>query len=394
MSEPARRPGIPRAVIALGVVSLCMDMGSEMMHAVLPAFLMGTLGAGPAFVGLIDGVAEGTASIFKVFSGRLSDRIGKRKPVALAGYGLSALVRPLFPLATTPALVLGARFLDRVGKGVRGAPRDALVADVTPPERRGEAYGLRQTLDNIGAILGPLIAAALLASTHEDVRTVLRLAVVPAVLAVAVLAVGVEEPSTHTQGKTPPRLSMARGLGGTFWLSMVAVTLLAFARYGESMLLVRGLEAGMSKEGSAMLLAEMSAVYALSSWPAGQLSDRVGRTGLLVAGLGAFVVSNLVLSQPGIPAVLVGIALWGLHLGLTQGVLSSLVADTVPVTRRGEAFGVFHLLQGVSAAVGGGLLGLLWEDRGAPWALGLSAALALLAAPVLLRLHRALAARA
>lgn len=384
MSDPSRA-ALPRTVVVLGGVSLLMDLGTEMMHAVLPAFLIGTLGAGPALVGLIDGVAEGTASLVKVFSGALSDRLGRRKLLAVAGYGLSALVRPLFPLATTPALVLGARFLDRLGKGVRGAPRDALVADVTPPSLRGAAYGLRQSLDTVGAIGGPLLAAAGMALTQGDVRAVLSWAVVPAVLAVLLLAFGVREPEAR------PREARAQargitGLGAPFWTLMAAVGALAFARYGESLLLVRGLEAGAGTVGSALLLAEMNVVYALSAWPAGALSDRAGRGGIIAVGFGCFVLANLVLAMPwGLPGVVAGVALWGLHLGLTQGLFASLVADRVPAERRGAAFGVFHLVQGVSAAVGGGLLGLLWERVGAPAALLASAALALLAVPVLLR---------
>lgn len=388
MSEETASTRIPRAVIVLGLVSLFMDLGTEMMHAVLPAFLMGPLGAGPAMVGLIDGVAEGTASLVKVFSGALSDRLGHRKWVAVAGYGLSALVRPLFPYATTPGLVLGARFLDRLGKGVRGAPRDALVADVTPPALRGRAYGLRQSLDNVGAIGGPVLASALMLASGGDVRFVLQWAVVPAVFAVALLVLGVREPESRSASKRAPWGGLG-GLGGRFWLAIAVVGALAFARYGEGMLLVRGIEAGLGEVGTPLLLAEMSAVYAVSSWPAGWVSDHVGRGAVIAAGFGCFVLANLTLALPlGLAGVIVGVALWGLHMGMTQGVMSSLIADTAPTERRGAAFGVFHLVQGLGAATGGSLLGLLWERQGAPVALALSSALAVLATPVILRLRR------
>ncbi len=389
MNEAPSSARIPRPVLVLGLVSLFMDMGTEMMHAVLPAFLMGTLGAGPAMVGLIDGIAEGTASLVKVFSGSLSDRLGHRKWVAVAGYGLSALVRPLFPLADTAGLVLGARFLDRLGKGVRGAPRDALVADVTPPEIRGAAYGLRQSLDNLGAIGGPVIAAALMAATHDDVRAVLRWAAVPAIFAVLLLVIGVREPEKRSRSAKVDTAPGSGGLGRRFWAAIAVVGALAFARYGESMLLVRGIEAGLGTVGTPLLLAEMSLVYALSSWPSGWLSDRVGRGAVISLGFGAFIMANLVLALPvGLPGVLVGVALWGLHLGMTQGVFSGLIADTAPSGRRGTAFGVFHLVQGLGAATGGTLLGLLWERQGAPAALLVSSAVALIATPVLLKLRQ------
>lgn len=394
--ESAPRLRIPREVWVLGFVSLLMDLGTEMVHSVLPAFLVGTLGAGAATVGLIEGVAESTASVVKVFSGALSDRIGKRKVLAVAGYGLSALVRPLFPLANSVGTVLGARFLDRVGKGVRGAPRDAMLADVTPPGIRGAAFGLRQSLDNIGAIGGPLMAAVVLAATSDDVRTVLSWAVVPAIAAVSLLVLGIREPAV-----TAPRAPMRRiplhpedlrALGRTFWVAIAAAALFGLSRYGEAFLLVRAGETAMAADRTPLVLAWMSVVYTITAWPAGALSDRIGRVGLLVVGVGVFVLANVCMALPStLATVALSAGLWGLYLGLTQGVLAGLVAETAPADRRGTAFGVFSLVTGATALPASFAFGEVWEHVNPQAALALSSGVALLALMPILALRRRVA---
>lgn len=382
------RARIPRAVVLLGFVSLLMDLGTELAHSLLPGLLVGTLGASVVLVGLIDGVAETTASLLKVVSGVWSDRLGRRKPLAVAGYGLSALVRPLFALAATPAQVLGARFLDRVGKGLRGPPRDALLTDVTPPELRGAAFGLRQSLDTVGAIGGPLLATALMWVFHGEIRTVLGFATVPAVLAVSLLAFGVREPVQHQPGKARASLS-PRGMGGRFGWVVAAAVLVGLARYGEAFLLVRAGEAGLDAGTAPLALAWMNLIYALSSWPAGVLSDRIGRVGLLTVGVLTLGLANGALALAAGPAPLfLGVGLFGLHMGLTSGLMASLVADAAPPERRGTAFGLYHLAAGLTALPASLICGALWESYGAPTALGASTAIALLGLPILLGLHR------
>lgn len=383
------RPKLPPIVLALGAVSMLMDLGTELVHSLLPAFLVGTLGAGAATVGAIEGVAEATASLLKVFSGALSDRLGKRKALALAGYGLSALVRPLFPLAATPAAVLGARFFDRLGKGIRGAPRDAMLADATPAEIRGAAFGLRQSLDTIGAIGGPVLAALGLWWLAGDVRAVLAIAILPAIAAVTVLALAVREPPVQggPARKLPFGPGAFQGLGRPFWWAMAAAAALGLARYGEAFLLLRAGEADLSPALAPLALALMNVAYALSSYPAGLLSDAWGRRGLLLGGLGALAVANGLLAlTPTLWTVAAGVLVWGLHMGLTQGVLAGLVADLAPADRRGTAFGVYHLTAGLVALPASAVAGLLWQQQGAPAALALSTVMLAIGAPILLRL--------
>lgn len=364
---------LPASVVALGFVSLFMDISSEMVHGLLPLFLVGTLGASTVVVGVIEGVGEATASIVKLVSGIVSDRMGRRKPLAVLGYGLSALTKPLFALAGGPGTVLAARFADRVGKGIRGAPRDALVADMVPPALRGAAYGLRQTLDTVGAFLGPLIAMAVMAASGADVRLVFWLAIIPALVAVAILVVMVREPRGHAvtaaaADRPRPRLDRASlaALGRGFWLVVAVGAVLMLARFSEAFLILRAEDAGLAFALAPLVLVVMNVVYSLAAWPAGALSDRIGKRGLLAAGVGLLILADLVLAlAPTLAGVMAGVALWGLHMGLTQGLLSAAVADRAPVHLRATAFGVFNLVTGVALLAANGLAGVLWAWGGA-----------------------------
>lgn len=359
---------VPRGVWALGFVSMFMDISSEMIHSLLPVFLVGTLGASVVVVGLIEGVAEATASISKLFSGWLSDRLGKRKLLAVIGYGLGALTKPVFPLAITPFEVLGARFADRIGKGIRGAPRDALVADITPPGVRGAAFGLRQGLDTIGAFTGPLVAMGLMVLFANDIRSVFAWAVVPAGIAVLLLVVGVEEPRrATTSGQRPPviRWSDARGMGQAFWSVVAVGVVFTMARFSEAFLVLRAQDVGLAVALVPVVMVLMNLVYAAVAAPAGSLSDRIDRRILLAMGLAVLVVADVVLAVlPSVSGVLLGVGLWGLHMGLTQGVLAALVADAAPDHLRGTAFGVFNLASGVAMLAASVLAGGLWAGFG------------------------------
>ena len=359
---------IPRGVWVLGFVSMFMDISSEMIHGVLPLFVVGTLGASATLLGLIEGVAEGTAQISKLFSGVLSDRWRNRKNLALFGYGLAAVVKPLFPLATSLGAVFFARFADRIGKGIRGAPRDAMVADFTPIAQRGAAFGLRQSLDTIGAFVGPLIAVALIGLWAFDLRTVLWVACVPAMIAVLILAFGVQEPAqlaNDNHRKAGFNLSTAKDLGRGFWLVALLGAAVMLARFSEAFLVLRASDAKMALAYVPLVMVVMSVVYSLSSYPAGVLSDRWGRKGLFAAGLTSLIVADLVLAWAPSPTyVMIGVAIWGLHMGLTQGILSTLVADSAPADLRGTAYGVFALVSGVAALLASVVAGVIWDKAG------------------------------
>jgi MFS family permease len=360
---------VPRTVLALGVVSLCMDLSSELVHSLLPLFLTGVLGAGMVAVGVVEGIAEATASIVKVFSGVLSDRMPRRKPLVIAGYALAALSKPLFPLAASVPLVLVARFVDRIGKGIRGAPRDALIADVTPPEARGAAYGLRQALDTVGAVLGPLAAAGLMLLLADDIRRVLWVAVVPALAAVAVLVLWVREPARPRTLDMAPQAARFSGfarLGVRYWAVVALGAVLTLARFSEAFLVLRAQELGVALAAVPLVLVAMNVVYTAVAYPAGLAADRGHRRALLVGGLAALIAADLVIAAFGTVAGLgVGIVLWGAHLGLTQGLLSTLVADAAPPELRGTAFGVFNLVSGGALLAASVLAGWLWSAYGA-----------------------------
>lgn len=362
------RPPIPRTVWTLGFISMFMDISSEMIHSLLPVFLMGTLGASALFVGLIEGIGEATASISKVFSGWLSDRLGRRKILLLAGYGLGALSKPVFPLSVTPFEVLGARFADRIGKGIRGAPRDAMVADVTPEEIRGAAYGLRQALDTVGAFLGPLVAIALMYVLAGDMRAVFWWAVVPGAMAVILILVGLEEPKHAGEGsarKAPITWSDVGKFGTAYWSVVLVGVLFTMARFSEAFLVLRAQDAGLAVALVPLVMVVMNVVYAFVSTPAGRLSDRMDRRLVLGGGLVALIAADLFLAASDtLEGVLIGVALWGLHMGLSQGLLAALVADTAPTTLRGTAFGLFNLASGVAMLAASALAGLLWSLYG------------------------------
>jgi len=366
---------LPRSVVTLGLVSLCMDASSELVHSVLPVFLVTVLGASAVAVGILEGIAEATAAITKVFSGVLSDRWRRRKSLIVAGYGLAALTKPLFPLAESVTWVLTARFLDRIGKGIRGAPRDALIADLVAPAQRNAAYSLRQSLDSIGAFLGPLLAIGLLALWQEDLRLVLWVAVVPAALAVLLLIVGVEDSGpgrfaiTSTADRERPRRDWSghlRALGGRYWAVVGLGAVIAMARFSEAFLVLRARQLGLPLQWVPAVVMVLSLVYAASAYPAGMAARRWSRRTLLCWGLVVLVLADLVLATAASGTVLfVGVALWGLHLGLTQGLLSALVADTVDPGRAGTAFGFFNLLTGMCLLAASTLAGVLWENVGA-----------------------------
>jgi MFS family permease len=362
-------PALPAGVWALGFVSLFMDISSETIHALLPVFLVSVLGTSVAAVGLLEGTAEAIAQVTKVFSGTLSDRLGKRKLLTVVGYGLAALTKPLFALAPSAGWVFAARGLDRVGKGIRGAPRDALIADLTPAEIRGAAFGLRQTLDTVGAFAGPLLAIALMAATADNFRTVFWLATIPALVSVLVLVLFVREPDgVASRNAAAPRrvLALIAALGSRFWWLVLVAALFTLARFSEAFLILKVADVGLGLAYVPAVLVVMNVVYALSAYPAGWLSDRMNRWGVFAIGAAFLVAADLVLAFGNSIAVAgVGIALWGLHMGFTQGLLAALVADTAAAEQRGTAFGVFNLVTGLALLVASVLAGVLW-DRGGP----------------------------
>ncbi|MBI5162408.1 MAG: MFS transporter [Magnetospirillum sp.] len=357
---------VPGSIWALGVVSLLMDVSSEMIHALLPVFMVTVLGASAVAVGLIEGIAEATAAIVKVFSGVVSDRLGKRKLLAALGYGLGAASKPLFALAPSLGWVLAARFTDRIGKGIRGAPRDALVAELAPPAMRGACFGLRQSLDTVGAFLGPLLAVAVMLASGGDFRLVFALAVIPGLLSVAVLVAAVREPPRPAAvAAVPIRWRALGGLGAAYWAVLGAAAVFTLARFSEAFLVLRVQGLGLGAAWVPLVLVAMNVVYALSAYPAGSLSDRLGRRGLLAASLAVLVLADAVLAVAAEPGVaLAGVALWGLHMGLSQGLLASLVADTAPAALRGSAFGLFHLASGLCLLAASVLAGTVWEMFG------------------------------
>jgi len=385
------RAPLSRTVWALGLVSMFMDISSEMVHALLPLFLTSMLGASVAMVGIIDGVAEATAAISKVFSGYLSDRVGKRRPLILLGYGLGAASKPLFALATGAAPVLGARFIDRIGKGVRGAPRDALVADVTPIGQRGRAYGLRQSLDTVGAFVGPLLAIALMALFANDMRTVFWCAVVPGAIAVALVLTGVRDVDGQqdaASARFPLRLVELRGLPGAFWAVTAIGVVFTMARFSEAFLVLKASAEGLPLALAPMVLVAMNLVYSLGAYPAGALADRIGTHRLLLAGLASLVAADLCLALGhGLFATFAGIVLWGLHMALSQGLLAQLVAGHAPAAMRGSAFGLFNLASGVALFAASLLAGVLWDIAGARATFLAGAAFAVLAGLALVALR-------
>jgi MFS family permease len=361
---------IPTTIWVLGFVSMLMDMSSEMIHSLLPVFLVSVLGASALTVGVIEGVAEAVALISKVFSGALSDYLGRRKALVVIGYSLATATKPLFALASSAGMVFTARFVDRVGKGIRGAPRDALIADLTPVDSRGAAFGLRQSLDTVGALLGPLLAIGLMLLWSDDYRAVFWVAMIPGLFAISLLFIGVREPQREAAEKpvNPIHWRELQRLGRAYWWVVAIGAAFALARFSEAFLILRAQQGGLAAAWIPAVLVTMNIVYALTAYPAGSLSDRVGPARLLVPGLVVLIAADLVLAHAANwGTVLVGVALWGLHMGLTQGLLAKLVADTAPVDLRGTAFGFFNLLSGLALLVSSVLAGLLWDSFGAAY---------------------------
>ena len=359
---------LPRAVWALGFVSLLMDASSELVHSLLPLYMAAGLGATMVTIGVVEGVAEAVAQIVKVFSGTLSDYFGKRKGLTVAGYALAALSKPMFPLATSVAWVFTARVLDRIGKGIRGAPRDALIADVTPSELRGAAYGLRQALDSVGAFIGPMLAIALMLAFHNDFKVALWVAVVPALAAVLVAVVAVDEPTSISQprGRAPLSLADTSRLGRAYWGVVILGLVFTLARFSEAFLVLRARDLGLGLDFAPLVLLVMSVVYAALAYPAGIAADRISARVLLVLGLLVLVAADLVFAGAHTTVgLLSGAGLWGTQLALTQGLLSKLIADTAPVDLRGTAFGIFNLVSGVALLAASVIAGYLWDAYGA-----------------------------
>jgi MFS family permease len=366
VTEPPRTGlrAMPSGVWALGFVSMFMDISSEMIHGLLPVFLISVLGASAEMVGLIEGVGEGTASISKLFSGWLSDKLGKRKALTIVGYGLGALSKPLFALAPSASFVLAARFSDRIGKGIRGAPRDALVGDMVPAGLRGAAYGLRQALDTVGAFAGPLLAIVLMAALHDNFRLIFWLALIPGLISVLVLVMGVREPPHQaTATQAPVKFSDLKTVGTAYWIVVGVGAVLTLARFSEAFLILRAQNAGLSLALAPLVLVIMNLVYALSAYPLGALSDRIDRKKMLALGFATLIAADIVLAAaPNLTIVMIGIALWGLHMGMTQGLLSALVADAAPANLRATAFGVFNFASGVALLLASLIAGSLWEQ--------------------------------
>lgn len=370
ISSPKGVTSLPAGIWILGFVSLLMDSSSELIHSLLPIFMTSVLGASMITVGLIEGVAEACAAITKAFSGVISDYLGKRKILVILGYGLAAITKPVFPLAQSIVWVFTARFVDRIGKGIRGAPRDALIADITPIELRGAAYGLRQALDSAGAFVGPLLAVLFMFWLANDIRSVLWIAAIPAFIAVALLIFGVEEPSRQQRGATardPLRFSDASRLTRGYWQIVVLGALFTLARFSEAFLVLRAEDTGLALGFIPAVMIAMNVVYACSAYPAGIAADKLDLRYILVAGLGILILADIVLAIADSPLlVFVGAGLWGLHMGLTQGLFSKLVADAAPADMRGTAFGIYNVINGLALLLASVIAGILWSILGAP----------------------------
>ena len=359
---------IPKGVWVLGGVSLLMDVSSEMIHSLLPLFMATTLGASVIIIGIIEGVAEATALMLKVFSGVISDYVGKRKGLALLGYGLGALSKPLFAIAPTSGMVFSARMIDRSGKGIRGAPRDALVADVTPPEIRGAAYGLRQALDTIGAFLGPLLAVALMFLWDNDFQSIFWVAAIPAVLSIALLGFGLKEPNTSVVQKrtNPLRRENLKKLSAAYWWVVAIGSIFTLARFSEAFLVLRAQQMAIPLFAIPLVMVAMNLVYSLTAYPFGKLSDSMSHSKMLQWGLLVLIAADIVLALSSHwSTLLAGVALWGIHMGMTQGLLAAMVAHTAPPELRGTAFGMFNLMSGIALLLASAGAGVLWEMLGA-----------------------------
>ena len=381
----ASRPPLPRNVWVLGFVSLFMDLSSEIYHALLPAFITIVLGLPATALGAIDGVAEATANFAKLASGRLSDRSLKRKPWIMAGYGLAALSKPLFPLAASAPAVMAARFADRIGKGIRGSPRDAMVADETPPEIRGRAFGLRQSLDTVGALLAPLAAIGLMAWLASDIRAVFWIAVVPAGISFLLAWLALREPEQHLAPlKKSPLFSGFRGLSKDTKRLLQVGFLFSLARFSEGFLILKGIDIGLSEAMSPLTLAIFNLAYVVLAYPAGILSDRVPPRTILMSGIVVLIAGNLVLARAeGFTGLVIGTILWGAHMALTQGIFSRMIADSAPDGLRATSFGAFYFVTGIAGLLASLGAGWLWDSEGASATFYTSAMLAAVALAML-----------
>lgn len=381
---------IPIGIWTLGFVSMLMDVSSEMIHALLPVYLVTVLGASMATVGVIEGIAEATASITKIFSGALSDWLGRRKWLAAFGYGLAAFTKPVFPLAPDIGWLVAARFVDRIGKGIRGAPRDALVAELAPDHLRGASFGLRQSLDTIGAFAGPLLAIALMWWTADNFTTVFWFAVIPAFLSLALISFAVREPDRplgRRQVRNPVSMTEIKNLGAAYWWVVAVASVFTLARFSEAFLILRAQNVGLPVTLLPAVLVLMNVVYAVAAYPAGALSDRISRVPLLATGILLLIAADLALALlPSIGGVALGVVLWGLHMGFTQGLLAALVADTSPAELRGTAYGFFNLLGGLAMLAASVIAGVLWDIAGPQGTFLAGAGLAVIALAGLLAL--------
>lgn len=372
---------IPRGVWVVGGVSMLMDISSESIHSLLPLFMVTTLGTSVLVIGLIEGLAEATALFIKVFSGAISDYLGKRKGLALLGYGLGALSKPFFALASSSGMVLGARLMDRAGKGIRGAPRDALVADITPPELRGAAYGLRQSMDTTGAFLGPLLAVGLMLLLHNDFRAVFWIALIPGFLSVALLYFGLKEPKTPVEHKrtNPIKRENLTRLGKSCWWVIGLGAVFTLARFSEAFLVLRAQQSGVPLALIPLVMVVMNVIYSFSAYPFGKLSDGMSHTRLLQWGLFVLIAADIVLAlSTHWTGIIIGVALWGMHMGMTQGLLAAMVAKTAPADLRGTAFGLFSLVSGVGLLMASVGAGAIWELWGAEYTFYAGAVICLL----------------
>jgi MFS family permease len=365
---PSRRK-IPGSIWALGMVSLFMDVSSELVHSLLPLFMSSVLGVSMTSIGVVEGIAEATALISKIFSGALSDYLGKRKLLTLIGYGGAALTKPLFPLANGLGLVVAARFIDRIGKGIRGAPRDALMGDLAPPEIRGACFGLRQSLDTVGAFVGPLLAIFFMWLFASNIRSALWIAVIPAFISVAILAWGVQEPASNRPKKgarSPIRIRDIQRVGSAYWQLVAVSAILTLARFSEAFLILKAQSTGLRLALVPAVMVVMNIVYSLSAYPVGILSDRMDRKKLLPIGIVFLIVADVVLGvADNFWMLALGVSLWGLHMGFTQGIFATMVTDTTPPELRGTAYGVYNLVCGIAMLVASVVAGLLWDYFGA-----------------------------
>ncbi|NTV98610.1 MAG: MFS transporter [Chlorobiaceae bacterium] len=383
---------LPRSIWTIGMVSMFMDVSSELIHSLLPLFMATVLGASMMTIGMVEGFAEATASFTKVFSGAASDYTGRRKLLAVIGYGLSAITKPLFPLANAIGWVFAARFTDRVGKGIRGAPRDALIADIVPEKLRGSAYGLRQALDSVGAFAGPVLALAFMVVFNGDIKAVLWIAVIPAFISLLLLIFGVQEPDPAAKpvGGLNARLSFAgtARLSPRYWLVTALAALLTLARFSDAFLVLRARQLGLEPGFAPLIMIVMNITYSLFAWPAGKAADKLEPRRLLLPGTALLIASDIVLAAAWNPAAaLVGAGIWGGHMALTQGVLSKLVADTAPADLRGTAFGIFNLVTGGALLLSSIIAGALWNSSG-PQATFIAGALFASVASIGLFFHR------